>query len=421
MAGVERIDGGPRSAIVVGAGIVGLSTAWFLQERGVDVTVVDRTGVAAGASWGNAGWIAPALTLPLNAPGTLRYGLRSLRDPAAPLHIPLNADSTLARFLVQFAVNCRRCSWERAVRANVPLNEEAIEAYDVLVANGVEAPVTDAPITAVFRTADGADRMMHALRALENAGQTMSVTALAGEALREQVPLASPAITTALNINGQRFVDPGRFVHALGRAVADRGATIRTAEVRGVFSSGSGVTVYPRSGTPLTADAAVIATGAWLSRLAGNRIRVPVQAGRGYSFTVPVERPIPGPIHLPDARVACTPHQGALRVSGTMEFRDPYEAAVPARVGAMVASASPLLEGVRWAERSDIWVGPRPVTPDGRALIGEVSRGLYVAGGHGMWGLAHGPVTGRLLAEQITTGKQPETLRAFDPLRRTGR
>ncbi len=95
MGGGERIDGGPRSAIVVGAGIVGLSTAWFLQERGVDVTVVDRTGVAAGASWGNAGWISPALTLPLNSPGVLRYGLRSLLDPAAPLHIPMAADSAL--------------------------------------------------------------------------------------------------------------------------------------------------------------------------------------------------------------------------------------------------------------------------------------------------------------------------------------
>ena len=67
----EPIDAGPRSAIVVGAGIVGLSTAWFLQERGIDVTVVDRTGVAAGASWGNAGWIAPSLTIPLNQPSVL--------------------------------------------------------------------------------------------------------------------------------------------------------------------------------------------------------------------------------------------------------------------------------------------------------------------------------------------------------------
>jgi D-amino-acid dehydrogenase len=421
MGGVGRIDGGPRSAIVVGAGIVGLSTVWFLQERGVDVTVVDRSGVAAGASWGNAGWISPALTIPLNSPGVLRYGLRSLLDPAAPLHIPLTADSALASFLVQFAANCRRSSWRRAVRANVPLNEEAIEAYDVLVANGVDAPVTDAPITAVFRTTEEAEQMMRELRVLENAGQTMSVTALAGEALHEQVPLASPAITAALNINGQRFVDPGRFVHALGQAVVERGATIRTVEVRSVSGSGSGITVYPSSGKPLTADTAVIATGAWLSRLAGGRVRVPVQAGRGYSFTVPVDRPIPGPIYLPDVRVACTPYQGGLRVSGTMEFRDPYEPAVPARVGAIVASASPLLDGVRWPERSDIWVGPRPVTPDGRALIGEMSRGIYVTGGHGMWGLAHGPVTGRLLAEYITTGKQPEALREFDPLRRTGR
>ena len=421
MVGVERLDGGPRSAIVVGAGIVGLSTAWFLQERGVSVTVVDRTGVAAGASWGNAGWIAPALTLPLNSPAALREGLRSLRDPAAPLHIPLTADSGLASFLVQFALNCRRSSWHRAVRANVPLNEECIEAFDVLIGNGVDAPVTDAPITALFRNTTAAERMMGELRRLENAGQGISVTGLSGAALREQVPMASPAITAALNVNGQRFIDPGRFVNALGDAVVARGATMRTLEVSAVLTSGSGITVYPRSGEPLTADTAVIATGAWLSRLAGRRVRVPVQAGRGYSFTVPVDRPIPGPIYLPDVRVACTPYQGALRVSGTMEFRNPYEPAVPERVGAIVASAKPLLDGVRWAERSDIWVGPRPVTPDGRPLIGEMSRDVYVAGGHGMWGLAHGPVTGRLLAEYITTGKQPEALREFDPLRRSGR
>lgn len=421
MVGVERIDGGPRSAIVVGAGIVGLSTAWFLQERGVDVTVVDRIGVAAGASWGNAGWIAPALTLPLNSPAVLRYGVRSLRDPAAPLHIPLTADSALGSFLVQFAANCRRSSWRRAVRANVPLNEECIEAFDVLVANGVDAPVTDAPITAVFRTTEAAERMMRELRQLESAGQTMSITRLSGEALREQVPLASPGITAGLNIDGQRFIDPGRFVHALGQAVVARGATMHTMEVSDVLSSGNGVSVYPQSGDwPLTADTAVIATGAWLSRLAGGRVRVQVQAGRGYSFTVPVDRPMPGPIYLPDVRVACTPYNGALRVSGTMEFRDPHAPAVPARVGAIVASASPLLDGVRWAERSDIWVGSRPVTPDGRPLIGEISRRVYMAGGHGMWGLAHGPVTGRLLAEQVTTGKQPEALREFDPLRRTG-
>ena len=196
---------------------------------------------------------------------------------------------------------------------------------------------------------------------------------------------------------------------------------MRRLEIRDMLTSGSGVAMYPRSGKPLTADAAVIATGARLSRLAGRWLRVPVQAGHGYSFTVPVDRPITGPIYLPDVRVACTPYKGAIRVSGTMEFGHPQiSRVIPERVEAIVASASPLLDGARWAERSNMWVGAHPVTPDGRPLIGEVSPGVYVAGGHSMWGLAHGPMTGRLLAEQITTGKQPQALREFDPLRRTG-
>ena len=420
MGDVERIGGAPRSAVVVGAGIVGLSTAWFLQERGVEVTVVDRRGVAAGASWGNAGWIAPALTLPLNSPEVLRYGLRALFDRTAPLHIPWAADSALARFLLLFAANSRPSRWQRALRAGRSLNEECIEAFDVLIDNGVDAMITEAPITALFTDTGRADHMLAELRSLERAGQSIDVTALAGTALREQVPLAGPAVKAGLSINNQRFVDPGAFVHALGRAVQARGATMVTDEVRGVFSAGSRATVDRQNGIPLTADVAVIATGAWLPGLAA-QVRVPVQAGRGYSFTVPVDRPVHAPVYLPDVRVACTPYRGALRVAGTMEFRDPYAPAAPERVGAIVASASPLLEGVRWGERTDVWVGPRPVTPDGRPLVGQISRNVYIAGGHGMWGLAHGPVTGRMLAEQITTGKQPEALREFDPLRRTGR
>lgn len=376
MGGVEPFDGGPRSVIVVGAGIVGLSTAWFLQERGVDVTVIDRTGVAAGASWGNAGWIAPALTLALEPSGGLRDELR-------------------------------------AVRAGVALNEDCIEAFDVLIANGVDAPVTDAPITALFRGTKEAQRMLETLQRVEKSGQPMYVTALSGAALREQVPLASPAVTAGLNVNGQRFVDPRRFVEALGRSVMARGAAMHRLEIGDVHGTDSGAVVYPRRGNPLTADAAVIATGDRLSRLAGRWLRVPLQVQSGYSFTVPVDRPILAPIYLPGIRVACTPYRGALRVSGALEFRrrqtHPRE-----RVEAIAAAASSLLDGVNWAARSNVWVGACTVTPDGRPLIGELERGVYVAGGHGMWGLAHGPVTGRLLAEQITTGKQPQALAEFD-------
>ncbi|WP_020494635.1 NAD(P)/FAD-dependent oxidoreductase [Sciscionella marina] len=407
--------GEPRSAVVVGAGIVGLSTAWFLQERGVEVTVVDRDGVAAGASWGNAGYLSPGLAVPLNEPGVLRYGLRSLLDPGAPLHVPMTPDPGLWRFLLRFAAHCGWGSWTRAMRANLPLNEECLEAFEVLTANGVAARTERAPITAVFENGREAVGLLREFERLTTAGQELDYAALTGPQVRAQLPQLSERIGAGIRLDGQCYVDPGGFVASLADAVRERGARILAPFE--VVEAGR-IGVRTRTGEFLGADAVVLATGAWFGGLAKDwGVRVPVRAGRGYSFTVPTEEPVPGPIYLPGVRVACTPYQGALRVAGTMEFRGPDDPLYQARIEAIIASARPLLTGVDWERRHDEWVGPRPVSPDGRPLIGSVAPGCYVAGGHGMWGFTHGPVTGRLLAEQITTGKQPEVLRAFDPLR----
>ncbi|MFF5213265.1 NAD(P)/FAD-dependent oxidoreductase [Streptosporangium sp. NPDC000396] len=414
------IDGGPRTAVVIGAGVVGLSTAWFLQERGVDVTVVDRHGVAAGASWGNAGWLSPGLAIPLNEPGVLRYGLRSLLDRSAPLHVPATPDVKLWSFLTRFAMNCTWQSWGRAVQANLPFNEECLEAFDVLTSNGVEASTVEAPIMAAFESPRQAVGLLHELRRINESGLEIRYTAFDGDGLSEQIPQLSSRVRAAIRLDGQRYVDPGQFTQSLARAVVARGGTIRSGfRVTGVHPGSGGLSVRSAEGDSVKADAVVLSTGAWLNELGEAwGVRVPVRAGRGYSFTVPTERPVPGPVYLPAVRVACTPYQGKLRVAGTMEFRDADAPLYHRRVEAIIASARPLLTGVSWEERTETWVGPRPVTPDGRPLIGAThAPGRFVAGGHGMWGLTHGPVTGRLLAEQITTGKRPEVLRDFDPTR----
>jgi len=315
-------------------------------------------------------------------------------------------------------VNCRESSWKRAVRDNLTLNHECMAAYDALVSNGVEAPITDAPIIALFHNSADAEHLLEQLQRLQNVGQPSSTTELAGAELRDAVPLASSAVAVGVRINGQRFVDPGQFVRALGRSVGERGAALETADVADVDSSGNCVVVQAVNGPTLSADIAVIATGAWLPKLAGRWVRTPVQAGRGYSFTVPVERPVRGPIYLPDVRVACTPLGGKLRVTSMMELRRPDDPVSAGVVDAMVDATSRYLDGVRWAERDEIWVGPRPLSPDGRPVVGPVlDDRVFVAGGHGMWGMKQGPATGRLLAEQIATGKQPPGLRGFDPLR----
>src|SRR5215203_3370490 len=94
--------GTPRHVAVIGGGMVGLSTAWFLQESGVQVTVYERDHVAAGASWGNAGWLTPSLAAPLPEPAVLRYGLKAVLSPRSPVYLPLRADAGLLRFLASF-------------------------------------------------------------------------------------------------------------------------------------------------------------------------------------------------------------------------------------------------------------------------------------------------------------------------------
>ena len=166
-------------------------------------------------------------------------------------------------------------------------------------------------------------------------------------------------------------------------------------------------------------DAVVVATGAWLSQMAREfGVKRVVQAGRGYSFSVAVDDLPNGPVYFPAARVACTPVGDRLRVAGMMEFRKPEAALDHRRIQAIVEAARPLLKGADLDHRQDEWVGSRPCTSDGLPLIGATkSSKVFVAGGHGMWGITLGPVTGRLLAEQIVTGVAPSQLAPFDPLR----
>lgn len=420
MSGIAGIGTEPRTAVVVGAGIVGLSTAWFLQERGIEVTVVDRSGVAAGSSWGNAGYLSPALAIPLNEPSVLRYGLRSLLDPDAPLHVPATVNPGLWRFLLRFAAHCHWHGWKEAAHTNLPLNTAGLRAFDTLTAGGVQAPTISAPVTALFTSSRQATGLLQELRRLTEMGQEVAYHGLPAEQLREQVPQAGEDIGAGVRLEGQRYVDPGGFVASLADSVRQRGGVIKEGiEITSLRSDDTGVTVLPSMGSDITADVAVIATGAWLDRLSQiGAVRVPVRAGRGYSFTVPTDEPVPGPLYLPEVRVACTPYHGGLRVGGTMEFRGPDSSLEPRRIEAIIKSARPFLRGVRWEERHDDWVGSRPVTPDGKPLVGPTAiPGAYVAGGHGMWGFTQGPITGQLLAEQISTGNRPEALRQTDPLR----
>lgn len=407
-----------KTATVVGAGMVGLATAWHLQERGVEVTVLDRHGVASGASWGNAGWLTPGMAMPLADPSLWAYGPKAMLDPDAALSVPFRFDAALWAFLARFMANATHGAWQRAMAALTPIDRLALEAYDELEAGGVHATSHPSRWVVGFERERESRPFVHELRAVAKAGQEVRLSRMPDGV---RVPHLSRAVRSTWTLEGQRYIDPGAYVQALATSVSARGAKVLSdARVEGVRVVPGGVETTVHGHDTMTSDAVVLATGAWLPELAQRfGVRTQVQAGRGYSFSVPVAGPpIDHPVYFPARRVACTPYQGRLRIAGTMEFRGPDEPLQPARVDAIVSSVRGLFEGVDLDSREDEWVGSRPVTPDGLPLVGRTAApGVYVAGGHGMWGMVLGPATGRALAALITTGQVPDEIRPFDPLR----
>ena len=408
----------PQTAVVVGAGMVGLSTAWHLQEYGIEVTVVDRSGVAAGASWGNAGWLTPGMAMPLADPTLWSYAPKALLDATAPLHIPARLDVRLWMFLARFGLHATSRAWKRTMDALTPIDGIALDAFDELTSNGVDSWTRSGPFIVGFENEQESKPFIHEIQQVERAGQSVPLRPL--ENPRLKVPQLSAGVSTVLEMEGQRFIEPGPFVEALADAVRARGASIISgADVRGLRHGPGGIAVDSYGHDPLSADVVVLATGAWLPKLAKPLgVRTRIQAGRGYSFSVATEEPAEFPIYFPARRVACTPYQGRLRIAGTMEFRGPDEPLHTGRIEAILAAVRPLFTGLDLEQLEDLWVGPRPVTPDGLPVIGATrSPGVFVAGGHGMWGIVLGPATGKLLAGQIVNGTVPEELKPFNPLR----
>lgn len=424
----------PRRAVVVGAGIVGLSTAWFLQEHDIEVTVLDREGVAAGASWGNAGWLTPALAAPLPEPSVLQYGVGAVVKPSSPVYVPPTLDPSFWRFALGFARHSTASAWARGTRAMVPLNREALEAYDVLAAAGVSAATPAAePFVAAFASERDSEPLLEEFEHLAAAGQPVEHEVVSADEARSLAPVLSGAVQAAVLIRGQRYVDPAAYTHALADAVTARGAKVVTGSGGDVtrivdigntvesYGAGRGVRVVTRSGAH-DADAVVVASGARIGLLAkAFGVRTVVQAGRGYSFSVAVDPAVglpTGPVYLPGQRVACTPVGGRLRIAGMMEFRRPGAPLDPRRVTAIAEAARPMFRGIDVDDRQDEWVGSRPCPSDGLPLIGATrSPRVFVAGGHGMYGVTQGPATGRLLARQVASGKRVAELAPFDPLR----
>ncbi|MGX7708870.1 NAD(P)/FAD-dependent oxidoreductase [Methylobacterium sp. Gmos1] len=398
-----------REVAIVGAGIVGLATAHHCLAEGWRVRLIERGGVAQGASFGNAGALAFTDVLPLASPGILRRAPAWMLDPLGPLALPPSYLPRIAPWLLRF--------W----RASLPdRHRHATEVQSGLMrlaAQAMEAMVESVGLAGSLRR-DGNLELYESeaeLAASEpgwaaRAREGIAFEHVRGVRLAELQPGLSPRfIAGTFTPNWMTVDDPYRFALALHADVTARGAVLTKAEVRDIAPEGGAVRLTLADGTVLRTDACVLAAGAWsrdLARRLGDR--VPLDTERGYNTTLP-----PGAFDLRRQLTfgghgfVVTPLSTGLRVGGAVEFGGLHRPPNFARADAMLRKAAAFLPGLR-TEGGRQWMGFRPSLPDSLPVIGpsRASPKILYAFGHGHLGLTQSAGTGRIVAD-LMAGRAP--------------
>lgn len=407
----------PR-VVIVGGGVAGLSVAWSLRRRGADVSVLDRGRIGAAASSANAGWICPAQSAPLPEPGLATHGLQSALHRDAPLYLAPAHLPRLLPWLARFALRCNARHHRRGVEALGTLARRVFELTDQLAADGIAvAPHRRGMLLAAERR-EVADAFLRGLQPLRALGYEIPSRLLDGAEMREREPGLAPRVAAGFALDQHWHVDPPAFMQALADGVRAMGVRLEEGEEVIALGGGDGrVRTVRTAGGEREADAVVLAAGAWSPRLArGRALRLPIEAGKGYSVEVELSSPPERALMLLDAHVVCTPLGGGrVRIGGTMEFSGVNERIDERRVASIVRGAARMLPEVGDAPRLGVWGGMRPIAPDGLPVIGRAPRheNLYVASAYSMLGMTVAAPAGEALAELILDGRRAPELEPF--------
>jgi D-amino-acid dehydrogenase len=403
--------------VVIGAGVIGLASAYALRKRGEDVVLIDEATPGAGCSAGNAGWIVPSLAEPLPMPGLTWTSLRWMLNRDSPLHIAPSALPELTGWLWSFWRHCNNADFRAGRAAWAKLTEHIMDSYDALVADGVQVEMHRTGLLFVFLSESV---MRHVL---EQVGATNGNDAqpITGRELHDLEPVLSASVTAGLLLPHERHVRPESLCQGLLARIQELGVEVRSgvAATGGVIERESLRAIRTSEGD-IPADRCLITAGARSGLVSAAVAGVPlaIQAGKGYAITVSGRSsPFSNALYLDEARLGCSPFVGGYRFAGTMELSGINDRLVPERVAAIRRAARRYLTLSADADHGVEWVGMRPITSDGVPAIGRLPsrQNVFVATGHGMLGVTCSITTATLIADLITSGRSSVDLSPFDP------
>ena len=403
--------------LVLGAGVVGVTTAWYLAEAGHEVTVVDRQpGPALETSFANGGQISPCHSEPWANPSTPLKALRWMGREDAPLIVRWRRwDPALWAWGCRFLLNCtaerarrhtglalgialysRRCLQELRAATDIDYDHKTLGILHVYRDPGE------------FRHAAAAAELMSGM-GLERLVRTPAEAVMIEPALEAVRPQLAGAIFTP----GDESGDAHLFTCRLAEKCASRGVRfLQDTRILNFEGGRDRVTAVATDGGRLRADAFVLALGSWSPRLAGQLgLRLPVYPAKGYSATLRVTQPAAAPtvsITDDEHKMVFSRLGDRLRCAGTAELAGWDPTLVDSRAKSLVANARALFPGAGDYDGADLWAGLRPLTPDSLPILGATPvANLFLNTGHGTMGWTMACGSGKLVAD-LMSGRQPE-------------
>lgn len=402
-----------KHVVIIGAGVIGLCTAYYCARRGHRVTVIDRDPEQRdGCSFGNAGLVVPSHFVPLAAPGMVALGLKWMWNPESPFYIKPRLDAGLLSWAFKF--------WQAAntehVKRSAPLLRDLNFASRDLFEELAELPGNDFSLVKrgclllckTQRTLD------HEAEFAEQASQLgVPAEVLDAKQTAERDPDIRMDVSGSVYFPKDCHLTPARFMAGLKQQLDKLGVAFQwSTEVTGLTYHAPPITSIQTAKGAIEAGEFVLAAGSWSPNLmSALGLKLPMQAGKGYSLTLSKPRQLPQLSSiLTEARVAVTPMDGSLRFGGTMEIAGLNQEINPVRVQGIIKSAQKYLPAFTPEDFAAVkpWCGLRPCSPDGLPYVGRTQRfgNLTLATGHAMMGLSLGPITGQLVAE-IISGEKP--------------
>ncbi|MFV0514960.1 MAG: NAD(P)/FAD-dependent oxidoreductase [Jhaorihella sp.] len=411
-----------RRVAIIGAGIVGVSTAIWLQRDGHDVVLIDRAGPAEGASQGNGGVLAAASVVPVTVPGLFWKAPRMLLSRDQPLFLKWGYLPRLAPWLARYLAHANAADAARIAAALAPIVGDSLADHQAL-AEGTGAERRIVPSDYLFVYDDRAQYEGDAFGWGLRRANGFDWDELEGAAFHAYDPAFARELGFAVRLGGHGYIDdPGQYVRDLARHVERCGGRIVVAAAEDIVRENGRVAGVRAGGETIACDAAVIAAGAWSGPLAGKLgLKVPLESERGYHVELWEPSAMPrAPVMVVSGKFVATPMEGRLRLAGVVEFGGLGAAPSRAPFALLRRAIARAMPGLTWRDATE-WMGHRPAPSDSIPLIGEIPgvAGAYAGFGHHHIGLTGGPNTGRLLAQLISGRKPNVDLGAYSPARFT--